>query len=38
LTEDADEHWRAPVFLPGLQTVKTTMVQLTWFPERKIRF
>jgi hypothetical protein len=38
LTEDADEHWRTPVFLPGLQTVTTTMVQLTRLPERKISF
>lgn len=32
------EHWKAPIYLPGQQTVTTTTVQLTWFPERKISF
>jgi hypothetical protein len=32
------EHWKAPVYLPGLQTVTSTAIQLTWFPERKIGF
>ncbi len=32
------EHWKAPVYLPGPQTVTTTSIQLTWFPERKILF
>src|ERR1035437_8407098 len=39
------EHWKAPVYptgtpayLPGQQTVTTTTIQLTWFPERKVRF
>ena len=32
------EHWKAPVYLPGSQTVTTTTIQLTWFPERKIGF
>jgi hypothetical protein len=34
----AYEHWKAPVYLPGQQTVTTTMIQLTWFPERKVDF
>jgi hypothetical protein len=34
----AYEHWKAPIYLPGLQTVTTTTVQLTWFPERKVSF
>jgi hypothetical protein len=32
------EHWKAPVYLPGQQTVTTTTVQLTWFPKRKVSF
>jgi hypothetical protein len=32
------EHWKAPVYLPGSQTVTSTTIQLTWFPERKIGF
>jgi hypothetical protein len=32
------EHWKAPVYLPGQQTVTTTAVQLTWFPRRKANF
>jgi hypothetical protein len=32
------ERWKAPIYLPGQQTVTTTTIQLTWFPERKIRF
>jgi hypothetical protein len=32
------EHWKAPIYLPGPQTVTTTTVQLTWFPGRKISF
>ncbi|MGA2887073.1 MAG: capsule assembly Wzi family protein [Terracidiphilus sp.] len=34
----AFEHWKAPIYLPGEQTVTTTSIQLTWFPERKISF
>lgn len=26
------ERWKAPVYLPGQQTVTTTTIQLTWFP------
>jgi capsule assembly protein Wzi len=32
------EHWKAPIYLPGQQTVTTTTIKLTWFPERKISF
>jgi hypothetical protein len=34
----AYERWKAPIYLPGQQTVTTTTIQLTWFPERKISF
>ena len=32
------EHWKAPIYLPGEQTVTTTNIQLTWYPERKVSF
>jgi len=32
------ERYKAPIYLPGLQTVTTTNVQLTWYPGRKISF
>jgi hypothetical protein len=32
------EHWKAPIYLSGQQTVTTTTIQLTWFPERKSSF
>ncbi len=34
------EHWKAPIYtqVGGQQTVTTTTIQLTWFPERKINF
>ena len=32
------EHWKAPVYLPGQQTVTTTTIQFTWFPQRKTSF
>jgi len=32
------EHWKAPIYLTGQQTVTTTTIQLTWFPERKMHF
>jgi hypothetical protein len=32
------EHWKAPIYLTGQQTVTTTSIQLTWFPERKVNF
>jgi hypothetical protein len=31
----AYERWKAPIYLSGQQTVTTTTIQLTWFPERK---
>jgi hypothetical protein len=34
----AVEHWKVPVYLPGEQTVTTTNIQLTWYPERKVSF
>jgi len=32
------EHYKAPIYLPGQQTVTTTNVQVTWHPKRKISF
>lgn len=32
------EHYKAPIYLPGEQTVTTTNIQLTWFPQRKVTF
>jgi hypothetical protein len=39
------EHWKAPAYLTGTpiypapqQTVTTTTIQLTWFPQRKVSF
>ena len=32
------EQWKAPIYLSGRQTVTTTAIQLTWFPERKVSF
>jgi hypothetical protein len=32
------EHWKAPIYLPGEQTVTTTDIQVTWFPQRKVSF
>jgi hypothetical protein len=34
----AYERWKAPICLPGPQTVTTTNIQLTWFPTRKVSF
>jgi len=34
----AYEKYKAPIYLPGQQTVTTTTIQLTWFPERKVSF
>jgi hypothetical protein len=34
----AYERWKAPIYLTGQQTVTTTTLQLTWFPERKVSF
>jgi Capsule assembly protein Wzi len=32
------ERYKAPIYLPGQQTVTTTNIQLTWFPDRKVSF
>jgi hypothetical protein len=32
------EHYKAPIYLPGEQTVTTTTIQLTWYPQRKVSF
>jgi hypothetical protein len=32
------EHWKAPIYLPGQQTVTATTINVTWYPERKINF
>ena len=34
----AYERWKAPVYLPGEQTVTATTIQLTWYPGRKTSF
>ena len=34
----AYEHWKAPIYLTGQQTVTTTTIQLTWYPSRKTSF
>ena len=34
----AYEQYKAPIYLPGQQTVTTTTIQLTWFPDRKVSF
>ncbi len=34
----AYERYKAPIYLPGEQTVTTTTVQLTWFPSRHVSF
>jgi hypothetical protein len=32
------ERWKAPIYLSGRQTVTTTTIQLTWFPNRRVDF
>lgn len=32
------EHYKAPIYLPGAQTVTTTNIQLTWYPSRRVTF
>lgn len=32
------EHYNAPIYLPGQQTVTNTNIQLTWYPGRKTSF
>ena len=34
----AVEHYKAPIYQPGEQTVTTTSIQLTWYPQRKVSF
>jgi hypothetical protein len=34
----AVEHWKAPFYMPGDQTVTSTSIQFTWFPNRKVSF
>ena len=34
----AVEHYKAPIYLPGEQTVTTTSIQLTWYPGQKVSF
>ena len=34
----AFEQWKAPIYLQGQQTVTTTAIQLTWYPQRKLTF
>jgi hypothetical protein len=32
------EHWKAPIYIPGQQTVTATTIQLTWHPQQKVSF
>ncbi len=32
------EKWKAPIYLPGPQSVTATTIRLTWFPRRKVSF
>ena len=32
------ERYKAPIYLPDAQTVTTTSIQLTWFPNRRVSF
>lgn len=32
------ERWKAPIYLPGPQTVTSTTIQLIWFPNRRLDF
>ena len=34
----SDEHYKAPIYLPGQQNVTNTTIQLTWYPERHVSF
>jgi Capsule assembly protein Wzi len=34
----AYEWYKAPVYLPGVQTVTNTSIRLTWFPNRHVNF
>ncbi len=32
------EHWKAPIYGPGQQTVTATTINVTWYPDRKVSF
>jgi hypothetical protein len=32
------EHWKAPIYLAGPQTVTATTIQLIWYPGRQVSF
>ena len=32
------EHWKAPIYGPGEQTVTATTINVTWYPDRKVSF
>lgn len=32
------DHWKAPIYISGQQTVTASTLQLTWFPKRKLDF
>jgi len=34
----AHETYKAPIYLPGAQSVSTTTIQIIWYPERKVSF
>jgi hypothetical protein len=34
----AVEHYKVPIYVTGEQTVTTTDIQLTWYPQRKVSF
>jgi hypothetical protein len=34
----AYQHWKAPIYMTGQQTVTTTTVNLTWYPQRRVSF
>ncbi len=34
----AVEHYKVPIYVAGEQTVTTTNIQLTWYPQRKVSF
>jgi hypothetical protein len=33
-----EERWTEPIYLPGRQSVTSTNIQLTWYPQRKVSF
>jgi hypothetical protein len=32
----AHEQWKIPIYLPSKQSVNTTTIRFTWFPERQV--